>query len=51
MVIKVYKTIISLVLYGRATWYCKVGEVHRWRVFEKRVLRKIVEPERKEITR
>jgi hypothetical protein len=40
--IKIYKTIIlPLVLYGYETWSLTLGEEHRLRVFEKRVLRRI----------
>jgi hypothetical protein len=47
---KVYSTVISpVVLYGLETWYLKLREGHRVRVFEKRVLRKIFGPKRDEI--
>jgi hypothetical protein len=47
--IKIYKTVIlQVVLYGRETWSLTVGEEHRLRVFENRVLRKIFGPKRKE---
>jgi hypothetical protein len=37
--IRIYKTIIlPMVLYGCETWYLTLREVHRQRVFEKRVL-------------
>jgi hypothetical protein len=40
--IKMYKTVIlPVVLYGCETWCLTLGEEHRLRVFEKRVLRKI----------
>jgi hypothetical protein len=38
--VKIYKTTIPpVVLYGRETWYLKLREEHRLRVFENRVLR------------
>jgi hypothetical protein len=47
--IKVYKTVIlPLVLYGCETWSLTLGEEHRLRVFENRVLRKIFGPKREE---
>jgi hypothetical protein len=47
--IKIHKTVIlSVVLYGCETWSQTLREEHRLRVFEKMVLRKIFEPERKE---
>jgi hypothetical protein len=47
--IKIYKTLILLVvLYGCQTWYLILGEEHRLRVFENRVLRKIFGPKREE---
>jgi hypothetical protein len=43
----IYKTIIWLVvLYGCETWSLTVGEEHKLRVFENRVLRRIFEPKR-----
>jgi hypothetical protein len=30
-------------------WFLALREVHRWRVFEKRVLRRIFGPEREEV--
>jgi len=48
---KICSTVISLVvLYGCETWYLKLREGHRLRVFEKRVLRKIFGPKRDEAT-
>jgi hypothetical protein len=45
--IKIYKTVIlPVVLYGCKTWSLTLGEEHRLRVFENRVLRKIFGPER-----
>jgi hypothetical protein len=47
--VKIYKTVILLVvLYGCKTWSLTLGEEHRLRVFEKRVLRKISGPKREE---
>jgi hypothetical protein len=44
--IKIYKTVIWPVLYGCETWSLTLGEEHRLRVFENRVLRKIFGPKR-----
>jgi hypothetical protein len=47
--IKIYKTVIlPVVLYGCETWSLTLGEEHRLRVFENRVLRRIFGPEREE---
>jgi hypothetical protein len=47
--IKIHKTVIlPVVLYGCETWSLILGEEHRLRVFEYRVLRKIFRPEREE---
>jgi hypothetical protein len=47
--IKIYKTVIlPVVLYGCETWSLTLGEKHRLRVFENRVLRKIFGPKREE---
>jgi hypothetical protein len=47
--IKIYKTVIlQVVLYGCETWSVTLGEEHRLRVFENRVLRKIFGPKREE---
>jgi hypothetical protein len=47
--IKIYKTVIlPVVLYGCKTWSLTLGEEHRLRVFENRVLRKIFGPKRDE---
>jgi hypothetical protein len=47
--IKIYKTIIlPVVLYGYETWPLTLGEEHRLRVFENRVLRGIFGPKREE---
>jgi hypothetical protein len=49
--VKIYKTIIlPVVLYGRKTWSLKLGEEHRLRVFENRVLRRIFGPKKDEVT-
>jgi hypothetical protein len=43
--IKIYKSVIlPVVLYGCETWSLTLGEVHRQRVFEKRVLKRIFGP-------
>jgi hypothetical protein len=45
--IKIYKTVIlPVVLYGCEMWSLTLGEEHRLRVFEDRVLRKIFGPKR-----
>jgi hypothetical protein len=47
--IKIYKTVIlPVVLYGCETWSLTLGEEHRLRGFENRVLRRIFGPKRKE---
>jgi hypothetical protein len=47
--IKIFKTLIMLVVrYGCETWSLTLGEEHRLRVFENRVLRRIFGPEREE---
>jgi hypothetical protein len=47
--IKIHKTVtLSVVLYGCETWSVTLGEEHRLRVFENRVLRKIFGPKREE---
>jgi hypothetical protein len=47
--IKIYKTVIlPVVLYGCETWSLTLGEEHRLRVFENRMLRKIFGPKREE---
>jgi hypothetical protein len=49
--IAIYKTIIlPVVLYGRETWLLILGEEHRVRMFENRVLRRIFGPKRDEMT-
>jgi hypothetical protein len=45
--IKIYKTVIfPIVLYGCEIWSLTLGEEHRLRVFENRVLRKIFGPKK-----
>jgi hypothetical protein len=45
--IKIYKTVIlTVVLYGCETWSLTLGEEHRLKVFENRVLRRIFGPKR-----
>jgi hypothetical protein len=45
----IYKTVIlPVVLYGHETWSLTLGEEHRLRVFEKRLLRKIFGPIKEE---
>jgi hypothetical protein len=49
--VKIYKTIIlPVVLYGCETWSVILREEHRLRVFENRVLRRILGPKRDEGT-
>jgi hypothetical protein len=49
--IRTYSTIIlPLALYGCETWSLTLREEHRLRVFENRVLRRIFEPKRDEVT-
>jgi hypothetical protein len=49
--ITIYKTIIlPVVLYGCETWPLTLSEEHRLKVFENRVLRRIFEPKRDEVT-
>jgi hypothetical protein len=49
--VRIYKTIIlPVVLYGCETWSLTVREEHKLRVFEKRVLRRILEPKRDGVT-
>jgi hypothetical protein len=42
--------VFSLVLYGCETWSLTLREEHRLRVFENRVLRRIFDPKRDEVT-
>jgi hypothetical protein len=45
--VKIYKTIIlPVVLYGCTTWSLTLREEHRLRVFENRVLRRVLGPKR-----
>jgi hypothetical protein len=47
--IKMYKTVIlPVAMYGSEIWSLTLGEEHRLRVFENRVLRKIFGPKREE---
>jgi hypothetical protein len=47
--IKIYKSVIlPVVLYECETWSLTLGEEHRLRVFENRVLRRIFGPKREE---
>jgi hypothetical protein len=47
--IKIYRTVIlPVVLYGYETWSLTLGEEHRLRIFENRVLRRIFGPKREE---
>jgi hypothetical protein len=49
--ISIYRTVIlPVVLYGCDTWSLTLREEHSLRVFENRVLRKIFEPKREEVT-
>jgi hypothetical protein len=41
---------LPVVLYGGETWSLTFTEEHRLRVFENRVLRRIFEPKRDEVT-
>jgi hypothetical protein len=48
--VKIYKPIIvPVVLYGCETWPLTLREVHRLKVFENRVLRRIFRPKRDEV--
>jgi hypothetical protein len=48
--IKIYRTVIlSVVLYGSETWSLTIREEHRLRVFENRVLRRILGPRRDKV--
>jgi hypothetical protein len=50
MKVKIYRTIIVPVLYGCETWPVTLREVHRLRVFENRVLRRLFGPKRDGVT-
>ena len=48
---KIHRTVIFLVgLYGCETWSVTVREVHRLRVFENKILRKVPGPETDKVT-
>ena len=50
--IKIYTTIsLLVVLYGCETWSFKLREERRLKVFENRVLRRIIRPKMDEVTR
>jgi hypothetical protein len=49
--IRIYNTIVfSVVLYGCETWFLILRKEHRLRVFENRVLRRVFQPKRDEVT-
>ena len=48
--IKIYRTILPVVLYGCETWSLTLREERRLRVFQNRVLRRIFGPKRDEVT-
>ena len=49
--IKIYRTVIMpIVLYGCETWSLTLREERKLRVFENRVLRRILGPRRDEVT-
>jgi hypothetical protein len=49
--VKIYKTIIlPAVVYGCETWFLKLREEHRFRMFENRVFRRMFGPKRDEVT-
>ena len=49
--IKIYKTTVSsVVLYGCETWSLILRDERRLRVFENRVLRRVIVPKRDEVT-
>jgi len=48
---KVYRTVILPVLYGCEMWSLTLREERRLLVFEERVLRRVYEPQRDEVTR
>jgi hypothetical protein len=51
MKMKIQRTVIFLVgSYGCETWSVTVWEVHRLRVFENKILRKVSVPERDKVT-
>jgi hypothetical protein len=48
--IRIYKNILPVVLYGCETWSLTLREEYRLRVFESRVLRRILGSKRDEVT-
>jgi len=49
--IKIYRTIIQpVIFYGCETWLLTLREERRLRMFQNRVLRRIFEPRREEVT-
>jgi hypothetical protein len=48
---KIYIITLSVVLYGHETWSLNLREDHGYRVFESRVLRKIIEHKMEEAAR
>ena len=49
---KIHRTIIfPVVLYGSETWSVTLREEHKLRVFQNRVLRKVVGPKKDDVTR
>jgi hypothetical protein len=49
--IRIYITIIlTVVLHGCETWFLTLGEEHRLKVFENRMLKRILGPKRDEVT-
>jgi hypothetical protein len=48
--IKIHRSIIMPVLYGCETWSLTLREKRRLRMFENRMLRRIFEPKRNEVT-
>ena len=46
--LKIYKTILPVVLYGCEAWSLTLREESRLRVFENRILRRILGPKRDE---
>jgi hypothetical protein len=51
LTIKIYRTILSVVLYGYETWSLTLRKEHRLRVFENKVLRRIFGPMGEEVPR
>ena len=50
MTIKIYRTVILLIMYGCEAWSVTLREEHSLRVFENRVLKRTFEPKRDEVT-